>query len=102
LSNLVILANHFLCLLKYFDFRVHFVTIFFRLSGIMSYAIQLMYIRFKINWKFSRAKFQILKITHHPEEGTIKIRWRLSGVRILRAIAQPWKAKASSANTEIE
>lgn len=34
--------------------------------------------------KFAYVKFEILKITSHPEDGTIKIRWRIRGISGLR------------------
>lgn len=30
--------------------------------------------------KFAYVKFHVLKITKHPEEGTIKCRWRIEGL----------------------
>lgn len=48
-------------------------------------------IRMKINWKFSHTKIEILKITHDESEATIKIRWRVNGVRGLKTMVQPWK-----------
>ncbi len=62
-------------------------------SGISTYAIQLLFVRFKVNWSLAYAKMQILKITHDEQEGTIKIRWRINGVRAMRTFFQPWKIK---------
>ena len=56
--------------------------------------MQLLLIRFKIHFKFSHAKIGILKITHDEQEGTVKIRWRITGVRGAKAFFQPWKIKA--------
>jgi hypothetical protein len=50
-------------------------------------------IRFKVNWKLTYAKMHILKMTHDEKEGTIKIRWRINGVRAMRTFFQPWKIK---------
>ena len=32
-------------------------------------------------------------MTHDEKEGTIKIRWRINGVRAMRTFFQPWKIK---------
>lgn len=55
--------------------------------------MQLLFVRFKVNWSLAYAKMQILKITHDEQEGTIKIRWRINGVRAMRTFFQPWKIK---------
>jgi hypothetical protein len=61
--------------------------------GLSQYALQLTVIRWKVNWKFSHAKLQLLKITHDEQEGTIKVRWRINGVRAAKTFFQPWKIK---------
>jgi hypothetical protein len=60
----------------------------------LQYAIQLTMLRWKIHWKFSYAKLEILKITHEEKDGTIKIRWRINGIRGMKSMIQPWKIKA--------
>ena len=65
----------------------------FQTSGLYPYVWQLFVIRFKVNWKLAYAKVQILKITHDEHEGSIKIRWRINGVRATRTFFQPWKIK---------
>jgi len=60
--------------------------------GALNYAIELTKLRFKINVKFTNAIIQILKITHDENEGTVKIRWRLRGLRAMK-IFTPWKIK---------
>lgn len=60
--------------------------------GALNYAIELTKLRFKINLKFSNAIIQILKITHDENDGTVKIRWRLRGLRAMK-ILTPWKIK---------
>jgi len=60
--------------------------------GTLSYAIELLKIRWKISVKFSNAVIQILKITHDEDDGTVKIRWRLRGLRGMK-ILTPWKIK---------
>ena len=59
----------------------------------MAYAIELFKLRFIINWKFTNANINILKVTVDEEDGTVKIRWRLKGLRGMK-IFTPWKLKA--------
>ena len=61
-----------------------------------------MIIRWKVNWKLTYAKTQILKITHDESDGTIKIRWRINGVRAMRTFFQPWKIKVWKINETIK
>jgi hypothetical protein len=41
--------------------------------------------------KFSNVKFHILKITHHEEDNTIKVRWRINGLPALTSFFKFWK-----------
>ena len=43
--------------------------------------------------KFAYVKFEILKITAHPEDSTIKVRWRICGISGLKVMLQFWKYK---------
>lgn len=61
-------------------------------TGLMAYAIELLKLRWKINVKFSNAQINILKITNDEEDGTVKVRWRLRGIRGMK-ILTPWKLK---------
>lgn len=36
---------------------------------------------------------EVLKITKHPEENTIKVRWRIKGISALKVMFQFWKYK---------
>lgn len=73
--------------------------------GLTQYVFELVKIRWKINVKFSNAVIQLLKVTHDEEEGTVKIRWRMRGLRGMK-IFTPWKIKIwnlkDSVNTEAE
>ncbi len=51
-------------------------------------------IRWKVHWKFSYAKLEILKATCDEKEGSIKIRWRINAIRGMKSMIQPWKIKA--------
>ena len=52
-----------------------------------------MKIRFRINCKYSNTRVEILKITLDQNDGTVKIRWRVRGVKGYKAFLQPWKFK---------
>ncbi|XP_025406563.1 uncharacterized protein C6orf136 homolog isoform X3 [Sipha flava] len=41
--------------------------------------------------KYAFVKFDILKITKHPEDGTIKIRWRIKGISGMKVFFKFWK-----------
>lgn len=60
--------------------------------GISAYVFELLKLRWKINIKFSNAVIQLLKVTHSEEDGTVKIRWRMRGVRGMKLFT-PWKIK---------
>lgn len=62
-------------------------------TGALNYALELLKLRWKINIKFGNAAIHILKIGHDEDDGTIKIRWRLKGVRGSKMFTSPWKIK---------
>ncbi|XP_025198600.1 uncharacterized protein C6orf136 homolog [Melanaphis sacchari] len=41
--------------------------------------------------KYAFVKFDILKITKHPEDGTIKMRWRIKGISGMKVFLKFWK-----------
>ncbi|VVC24201.1 Hypothetical protein CINCED_3A004961 [Cinara cedri] len=43
--------------------------------------------------KYAFVKFDILKITKHPEDGTIKVRWRIKGITGMKVFLKFWKFK---------
>ncbi|XP_024879903.1 uncharacterized protein C6orf136-like [Temnothorax curvispinosus] len=48
--------------------------------GLVSYAKQLILLRFIGHMKFAHVKLDILKITMHSENDTVQVRWRIRGV----------------------
>lgn len=74
-------------------------------EGISMYVLELLKLRWKINVKFSNAVIQILNIGHDEADGTVKIRWRMRGLRGMK-IFTPWKIKIwnlkESLNSEAE
>ncbi|KAK7074412.1 hypothetical protein SK128_024189 [Halocaridina rubra] len=61
--------------------------------GLLPYVRQVMLLRTVGHLKFSYIKFEILKITKHPEDGTVRIRWQIQGLSVLKAMFQFWKFK---------
>jgi len=49
--------------------------------GTAAYGVQLAYLKLKINVVLSQVQLNILNITHDVNDGTVKVRWRLSGMR---------------------
>lgn len=43
--------------------------------------------------KFAFVKFDIIKITKHEEDGTIRLRWRVRGMTGTRIFLQFWRYK---------
>lgn len=43
--------------------------------------------------KYAYVKLEVLKITQHPEDSTIKVRWRVRGVSGLTVMLKFWKYK---------
>ncbi|XP_024875837.1 uncharacterized protein LOC112457162 [Temnothorax curvispinosus] len=48
--------------------------------GLVSYAKELILLRFIGYMKFAHVKLDILKITMHSENDTVQVRWRIRGV----------------------
>ncbi|XP_065200492.1 uncharacterized protein LOC135831721 [Planococcus citri] len=67
-----------------------------RSVGITSYVSQIALLKAVGHFKFAHVKFVILKITKHPEEGTVKCRWRIQGISALRAIATFFTSKTGT------
>lgn len=61
--------------------------------GLYSYVKQVALLKTVGHFKFAYVKFEILKITQHPEDSTIKVRWRIRGVSAFRVMLMFWKYK---------
>ncbi|XP_064099277.1 uncharacterized protein LOC135210323 isoform X2 [Macrobrachium nipponense] len=61
--------------------------------GLIPYVKQVALLRTVGHLKFAFVKFEILKITKHPEDGTIRVRWQIRGISGLKAMVQFWKIK---------
>lgn len=61
--------------------------------GLYHYVKQIALLRTVGHLKYAYVKFEILKITKHPEDFTIKIRWRVRGISGLKVMMNFWKYK---------
>nr|CAG4641865.1 EOG090X09QP [Eurycercus lamellatus] len=64
-----------------------------RTVGLYHYVRQVALLRCVGHLKYAYVRFEILKMTQHPEEGTIKVRWRISGISGLKVMMQFWRYK---------
>ncbi|KAJ8949577.1 hypothetical protein NQ318_016208 [Aromia moschata] len=62
-----------------------------RTVGLYSYVKQVALLRTVGHFKFAYVMFEILKITQHPEDSTVKIRWRIRGISALKVMLTFWK-----------
>lgn len=53
---------------------------FFNFSGLYHYVKQVAWLRTLGHLKYAYVKFEIMRITKHPEDFTIKVRWRIRGI----------------------
>lgn len=58
----------------------------FYFRGLFHYVKQMALLRTIGHLKFAYVKFDILKITSHPEDGTVKVRWRIRGISGIKVI----------------
>lgn len=58
--------------------------------GLSAYVQQMALIRVLGHLRYAHVKLEVLKITHHFEDGTIRVRWRIKGVSGLRALFFFW------------
>ncbi|XP_076053361.1 uncharacterized protein LOC143032446 [Oratosquilla oratoria] len=64
-----------------------------RTVGLFPYVKQVALLRTVGHLKFAFVRFEILKITKHPEDGTVRVRWRIKGLSGLKAMLQFWKIR---------
>lgn len=65
-------------------------------SGIVDYVKQLSFLRLYGHFKYAYVKLDVIKMTQHMEDSSVKVRWRISGItgyRILFKMIQfrVWK-----------
>ncbi|XP_076654397.1 uncharacterized protein LOC143359910 [Halictus rubicundus] len=64
------------------------------ITGIHNYLKQVLWLRLLGHLKFAYVKLEILKITMHPEDSSIKVRWRIVGISGTRVFLTFWMIKA--------
>lgn len=62
-------------------------------SGLSAYIYKISMLRMYGHAKYAFVDMEILKMTKHLEDSTIKIRWRISGITGFQMVAQMWKFK---------
>lgn len=64
-----------------------------RTEGLYHYVKQVALLRTVGHLKFAYVTLEVLKITKHPEDNTVKVRWRIKGISALKVMFQFWKYK---------
>jgi len=64
-----------------------------RTVGLYHFVKQVALLRTVGHIKYGYVKFEVLKITMHPEDDTVKIRWTIKGISGLKVMLQFWKFK---------
>ncbi|XP_059613832.1 uncharacterized protein C6orf136 homolog [Phlebotomus argentipes] len=64
-----------------------------RTVGLFHYVKQVALLRTVGHLKFAYVKFDVLKITQHPEDFTVRVRWRISGISGMKVMFTFWKYK---------
>ncbi|XP_076549364.1 uncharacterized protein LOC117610720 isoform X1 [Osmia lignaria lignaria] len=62
-------------------------------TGIVHYINQISLLKLVGHIKYAYVKLNILKMTMHPEDNTVKIRWRIEGVSNAKVLLLFWKFK---------
>ena len=80
------MPNHQLPIAKatFIEYLGIYFFFFFGVSGIYPYRAQISGLRLMILSCMTELSMEVLKITKHPNEGTIKVRWRIKGIPLLR------------------
>ncbi|EEZ97674.1 uncharacterized protein C6orf136 [Tribolium castaneum] len=61
--------------------------------GLYHYVKQIALLRTVGHLRFAYVKLEVLKITKHPEDSTVKVRWRIRGISALKVMLTFWKYK---------
>lgn len=62
-------------------------------SGLYHYVKQVSLLRAVGHIKYAYVKFEVLKITAHPEDHTVRIRWRVRGISAMKVMLTFWRFK---------
>lgn len=69
--------------------------------GIYHYVKQVALLRTLGHLKFAFVKLEVMKITKHEEDGTVRVRWRIVGISGLRVFLTFWRFKIWKLKEEI-
>lgn len=62
------------------------------ITGLQNYAINISLLKLTYHLKYAHVKMNVLRATQHPEEGTVKIRWRIvRGPGFIKMMATFWR-----------
>ncbi|KAI8437123.1 hypothetical protein MSG28_010473 [Choristoneura fumiferana] len=61
--------------------------------GLIHYVKQIALLRTVGHFKFAYVKLEVMKITAHPEDSTVKMRWRVRGISGFKVFFMFWKYK---------
>ncbi|XP_061717985.1 uncharacterized protein LOC133525660 [Cydia pomonella] len=61
--------------------------------GLIHYVKQIALLRTVGHLKFAYVRFEVMKITQHPEDSTVKMRWRVRGISGFKVFFMFWKYK---------
>uniref|UniRef100_T1J7T8 Uncharacterized protein n=1 Tax=Strigamia maritima TaxID=126957 RepID=T1J7T8_STRMM len=62
-------------------------------KGLASYVQQLALVRIVGHFKFAHVRFEVLKITKHSDDSTVRVRWRIRGITAMKAFIKIWNIK---------
>lgn len=62
-------------------------------SGLYAYVKQVALLRTIGHLKYAYVAFEVIKITKHPEDSSVKVRWRIRGISGLKVMFTFWKYK---------
>lgn len=60
-------------------------------SGLHYFVTTVSLLRLMGHIKYAFVKFETLKMTKHPKDGTIKVRWRINGISGMKVFLKFWK-----------
>ncbi|XP_068968788.1 uncharacterized protein [Bombus flavifrons] len=70
--------------------------------GIQHYFKQVAFLKVIGHLKYAFVKFEVLKMTMHPEDNSIKVRWRIVGISGTRVFLTFWKIKIWNSKEQAE
>ncbi|XP_033349463.1 uncharacterized protein LOC117233336 [Bombus vosnesenskii] len=70
--------------------------------GIQHYFKQIAFLKIIGHLKYAFVKFEVLKMTMHPEDNSIKVRWRIVGISGTRVFLTFWKIKMWNSKEQAE